>query len=244
MVLGMVDQLDVEMGLDWISNNTFLVFDLETTGIDVTTDLPVSYAIMTMNQNSCIFEGYSLVNPGVEIPQEASRIHGISTERARESGLDLQVAIKLIVDALLRASNLGWFVVGMNVSFDLSIIDARARAIYGVGLNELGFNAPVLDILILDRHFDPYRSGRRTLEALCNFYGVAKGTLHNALEDCKVTYKVLGALVGKYRQITEIAPEALTGVQEEFYQSWVFKYNKWATANHKDEIQVKEWPIS
>ncbi len=243
MYVEMIDDLKLGMNDDWLLGNTFLVFDLETTGVDVSSDIPVSYALLTMDRDTCISEAYSIIDPKIEIPDDAARIHGISTARARECGIPLEDALKVILDSLLRASNNGWYVVGMNVSFDLSMIDARSRAVYGTGLKELGFSAPILDTLVLDRHFDPYRSGRRTLEALSNHYKVEKGNLHNALEDCKVTYSVLKAIVRKFPEIVSFAPERVTGVQAQFHQSWVENYNVWASSHQKAPIAVHEWPI-
>lgn len=243
MYLEVIDNLELNSSGMLLAEKTFMVFDLETTGIDVTCDLPVSYAIVTMSEGICIQEGYSIINPEIEIPDEASRIHGISTQRARDCGIVLDDAVQIVTDALMRASRNGWFVVGMNVSFDLSMIDARARSSFGIGLEDMGFSAPILDVMVLDRHYDPFRSGRRTLDALSNVYAVEKGDLHNALEDCKVTYRVLEALIRAYPEIGELSPGRATDVQAGFYNDWVQGYNKWALSNRKAIIEDRSWPI-
>lgn len=229
---------------EWFKANTFLVFDLETTGVDVATDLPVSYALVAMRGESCISEAYSVVNPGRAIPEEASRIHGISTERAANFGVDLEHAVGLITDQLMRASREGWFVVGMNVSFDLNIMDARCRDTLGVGLAELGFDAAVLDALVLDRHFDPYRSGRRTLDALAATYGVETGKFHDALEDSKMTYRVLQAMVAKYPDIASLDREKVTATLDGYHRAWMENYNVWASKNSRPALKYSGWPIN
>ena len=228
----------------WFESNTFLIFDLETTGVNVRTDLPVSYALVGMRGETCIYEGYSVVNPDREIPDEASQIHGISTERARDFGVPLDQAIHTITDELLRASARGWYVVGMNISFDLSIVDARCRDLLGVGLNELGFNAPILDALVLDRHYDPFRSGRRTLDALVGTYQVTSGKFHDALEDCKITYRVLQALVRKFPDISGIDPVSATETLESYHKTWVDNYNTWAATKGREQLDFTGWPIA
>ena len=244
MYLEVIETDKQPMSEEWFESNTFLVFDLETTGVDVTTDVPVSYALLAMRGASCIFESYSVVNPRRTIPEEASRIHGISTEKAERFGVDLDAAVQLITEVLLRASREGWYVVGMNVSFDLNIVDARARDSLGVGLRELGFDAAVLDALVLDRHFDPYRAGRRTLDALATTYGVETGKFHDALEDCKITFRVLQALVGKFPEIATIERDAVTATLGDFHQSWMKNYNSWASKNGRPALQYSGWPIN
>ena len=232
------------MSGNWFESNVFLVFDLETTGVDVASDRPVSYALMAMAQGGCVLESYSIVDPGVEVPGEAAAIHGISTERARSFGTGLEHALGAITDALLRATREGWYVVGMNVGFDLTIVNSRCREAYGVGLAELGFDAPVLDALVLDRHYDRFRSGKRTLERLAEVYGVQAGNYHDALEDCRVTYRVLEAIVNRYPEITAIEKSKVTETLGAYHRDWLESYRQWATQRGRDVKEFDGWPIS
>ena len=65
------------------------VFDLETTGLDVKTARIVTACVAVINQNGQT-ETVSewLVNPGVEIPEAASRVHGVTTEVAIRDGAE------------------------------------------------------------------------------------------------------------------------------------------------------------
>ena len=60
-----------------------LGFDLETTGIDTTRDLPVQVALVWTTADGVLKADTFLVDPGRDIPAEAIAIHGITTERAR-----------------------------------------------------------------------------------------------------------------------------------------------------------------
>ena len=44
-----------------------------------------------------------LIDPGRDIPADATLIHGISTERARDEGMPLSQAIALVTDAVVSA---------------------------------------------------------------------------------------------------------------------------------------------
>ena len=62
-----------------------LAFDLETTGTDPRTCKIVTSALVRLTEqgkDSTIM----LADPGVEIPQAASDVHGITTEKARAEG--------------------------------------------------------------------------------------------------------------------------------------------------------------
>ena len=92
------------------------VFDLETTGLDLNTSRIVTACVAVINQNGET-ESVSewLVNPGIEIPEAASRVHGVTTEVAREKGAEPASAVQEIV-GLLRSLNLEMPLVAFNAS--------------------------------------------------------------------------------------------------------------------------------
>jgi DNA polymerase-3 subunit epsilon len=227
----------------WVEAQEFLLFDLETTGVDVTSDLPVSIAVAAMSGTTCTAQHYELVDPEVEIPLEAVGVHGITTELARRSGRPLRKAIHDLVDRLVEASDRGHYLVGMNVSYDLTLLDNAARSLFGHGLLESGFHAPVLDILVLDRHVDPFRPGKRTLERLCEHYGARPVGLHNALVDAKQTFVVLLKLLQLYPSLIEIDKERINEEQTKYYRSWAESFNEWRQRESLEPIEIWNWPI-
>lgn len=59
------------------------VFDLETTGVDVTSARIVTAFVGVLSVDGTLISSRSwLADPGVEIPAGAAAIHGITTERA------------------------------------------------------------------------------------------------------------------------------------------------------------------
>ena len=63
------------------------VFDLETTGIDVDTSRIVSACIAVLDEHGEVVKRWDwLADPGIDIPEGASAVHGITTERARAEG--------------------------------------------------------------------------------------------------------------------------------------------------------------
>lgn len=111
----------------------YLIFDTETTGLPKRWDAPITdtdnwpRAIQIAWQlhdsmGNCIEHQDYLIQPnGFNIPFDAEKIHGISTELAQEQGVSLIEVLDKFNDALNRAK----FVVGQNVKFDLNIMGAE-----------------------------------------------------------------------------------------------------------------------
>ena len=81
-----------------------LGLDFETTGIDRFNDVPVSYALVSVVEGVVVRSWSGLIDPGRPIPAEATEVHGISTEQARDEGMPLGEAVALVSDAVVAAS--------------------------------------------------------------------------------------------------------------------------------------------
>ncbi|MCB4807531.1 DNA polymerase III subunit alpha [Tamlana sp. 62-3] len=111
----------------------YLIFDTETTGLPKRWDAPITdvdnwpRCIQIAWQlhdamGNCIESHDYLVQPdGFNIPYDAEKIHGISTELAEEQGVPLAEVLEKFNIALSKTK----FVVGQNVKFDLNIMGAE-----------------------------------------------------------------------------------------------------------------------
>ncbi len=172
------------------------VFDTETTGVDVRNARIVSSTIALLGPDGGVHERYDwLIDPGVEIPEAAARVHGITTEVARASGVQPAVGIAQILEQMIAMRDRGFPLVAYNAPFDLSLLHAEA-ARYGLPWpQEL---PPVIDPLIIDKQQDRYRKGKRTLEIVAAHYGVPLDGAHDAGEDAIAAGRVAQALARKY----------------------------------------------
>ena len=175
-----------------------LAFDLETTGLDTNSAQPVSYAFVAVADGKVESHTYRIVCPTVPVERGAAAVHGLDETVLRRDGDELRSSVEQIASRLCQASSLGVPVVGMNVSFDLQIVDSLATSLLGTGLVELGWHGPILDTIVLDRGFDTYRKGKRTLDALCGHYQIERSGAHDALSDAYDTYRVAEALVLRF----------------------------------------------
>lgn len=177
-----------------------VTFDTETTGVDTESDRIITCFMRAKNGDVIQFEHNWVIDPGVEIPKEASDVHGMSTEWVREHGRkDVDTAIWEIVTNLELYASQGFIVAGYNHSFDLAILDAevRRRQISPSGLSKL--EARYIDPLILDRHIDRFRKGGRKLMDVARHYGIEieEDKLHEASYDVEVTEQLIPKVLNR-----------------------------------------------
>jgi DNA polymerase III subunit epsilon len=229
----------------WTSGE-LVAFDLETTGVDRFNDVPVSFALVRTVAGAVITHRSSLVDPGRPIPVAATAVHGITSERARAEGMGLPSAVRFVAASLLAASRRGVPVVGMNLNFDLTMLDCCYRRDTGRGLAMDGFRGPVLDALVLDRHFDRFRPGTRRLVDLCSHYGVAFERAHDAVADACAALDVLEAMCDRFEGLRSAALDALHLSQIRWHRSWAVGYSRWRTRNGLPSLGHADcdWPIA
>ncbi|MGW3623317.1 exonuclease domain-containing protein [Streptomyces sp. NPDC000880] len=182
-------------------------FDLETTGTDIETDRIVTAALVRLEPDGHLSEERTwLLDPGVVIPEQAAAIHGISTNRARKDGASAAPAIEEITQAVAEVLRSGTPLVVMNARYDLSLLDREGRRYKIKPLSErLGATpSPVIDPLVLDKHADQYRRGRRTLQALCAHYGVPLDDAHDARADAVAAAHTARRMGEKHQSIGSV----------------------------------------
>ncbi len=170
---------------DWGSVR-HLALDTETTGVDVETDRIVTASAAVVEAGSVSYQRSWLLAVEVDIPEAATAVHGITTEKARADGVPVTEGIPEIAGAVQYALRTGMPVVAYNAPFDLTILDRELRRLWGGGLADFCDCdvRPVIDPLCIDRAVDRYRPGKRHLGAVCEAYGVRlSGDAHNAAAD-------------------------------------------------------------
>jgi DNA polymerase-3 subunit epsilon len=185
-------------------------FDLETTGVDVENDRIVTACVVQCGGNMPVQPATWLADPGIEIPEGAAKIHGITTAKARAEGRPAAEVVEQVVAALAQVVRDGIPIVAMNAAFDLTMLDREARR-HGVQpLTDIA-EPTVLDPRVLDKQIDRYRRGGRTLTDLCRVYRVPLDGAHSADADaiaaCRVVWRI-------GQQQTELAQLAVHEVHE------------------------------
>lgn len=240
--------------ISWTSG-PLLAFDLETTGVDptearivtaTTAELgpefppgagPMSRPVTDMRE--------WLIDPGIAIPDAAVAIHGVSTDRARSEGIVAADAVGQILGRIAQAARQGVPVVGHNVSYDLTVLHAEARR---WNLNppnpQEGTLGWVIDTLVMDKHMDQYRRGKRTLEVTAAHYGVPLDGAHDATVDAVAAARIAAVMGHRYPDLASHTAEALHGLQIGWKREQAASLQAYFRKRNPDAVVDGSWPVS
>ena len=210
----------------------YLIFDTETTGLPKRWNAPITdtdnwpRAIQIAWQlhdamGNCIEHQDYLIKPeGFNIPYDAEKIHGISTELAQEQGVALVEVLEKFSEALSKTK----FVVGQNVRFDLNIMGCEFhRTSVANDLQEL----PVLDTCTEHTagmcKLPGGRGGKFKLPTLTELhqflFNKPFGEAHNATADVEATTRCFFELI----RLEQFTKEQLD-VQPDYFKNFSEKY--------------------
>ena len=164
-------------------------FDLETTGVNITTDRIVEISILKVFPNGKEESKTWLVNPTVNIPAEVTAIHGISNEDVVDKPTFKEVSKDIY--NMIKDSDLGGF---NSNRFDIPLlVEELLRA-------EIDFD--MKNRVAIDVQTIFHKMEQRTLSAAYKFYCNEELVgAHGAEADTKATYEVLKAQIEKYEEI-------------------------------------------
>ena len=165
------------------------VFDLETTGTQVTKDRIVQIAIIKLLPNGEQKEYNQLINPGISIPEEITAIHGITNDRVKNCSVFRDKAKEIaefIGDSDLAGYN--------SNKFDIPVLaEEFLRAEYEFDLSNRRF---------IDVQNIFHKMEQRTLAAAYQFYCNKKiENAHDALFDTRATLDVFIAQMERYNDL-------------------------------------------
>jgi DNA polymerase-3 subunit epsilon len=159
--------------------------DVETTGLDPQTDRVIEIAIIHMRQGEVEERWSTLVNPGIDIPDEVTRITGIKTEDL--AGAPVFETLLEEITTRLRDRVL----VAYNLEFDRAFIKNELERA-GSAWEELSYVDPLIFARELHRN-----QGSKRLGAVAERLGIEIGQAHRAADDAIAAGKVLYAFAGQ-----------------------------------------------
>ena len=165
-----------------------VLFDTETTGLDPARgDRVIEVAALELENDLPTGRHFhALVQPDRDIPEEATRIHGITPKMLAGKPRFAEIAADL----------LAFFGEGMlvahNAPFDFGFLDAELRLAKHPPLDR----ARMVDTLAMAKSRFPGLPN--SLDALCRRFGIdlSERTSHNALLDCRLLAEVYVELTG------------------------------------------------
>jgi len=166
--------------------NPLVFFDLETTGIDICKDRIVEISYVKVYPNGKEEHKTRRINPGMHIPEEATKIHGITDEDVKDCPPFKSIAKSL------AAQIEGCDLAGYNSNrFDIPMLaEEFLRAEVDVDLNKRKF----VDVQTIYHKLE-----QRTLSAAYKFYcNKDLDNAHTSEADTMATYEVLKAQLDRY----------------------------------------------
>lgn len=166
-----------------------VVVDTETTGLDTTKARIVQIGGVRLNHGRIEGEGFdTLVNPGMPIPPDSTRIHGVSDDDVRAAP-DF-AGVKPGFDDLVA----GRVVIGHSVAFDLTVLRLEHERA------GLAWTAPrSLCTRLLARATGAVLP-EYSLETISEWLGVEVSDRHTALGDARLTAEIFIKLVPLLRE--------------------------------------------
>ena len=213
-----------------------LAFDLETTSANPKEARIVTSALVRIDGRD-VQKVEHLADPGIEIPQEATNVHGITTEKARAEGRPHEEVLKDTIEAIKAAWEDGLTLIVYNAAFDLTVL----RSLTG----DFTVTGPVYDPYVIDRVSDKWRKGKRTLGAVCEHYGVELGNAHEATADALAAARVAWKQVRQhYPNLAQMDENELMEFQAvKWYEDRV-AFKKYLEGKGRDASDVSTaWPL-
>lgn len=178
--------------------------DLETTGVNLSTDRIVEIAIVKLMTDGTRLVKRKLLNPQIAIPQSSSDIHGITDEMVKDAPTFKQAGNE--IKQFLEGCDLG----GYNSNrFDIPILmEEFLRA----GMEEVDLSQQrMIDVQHIFYQMEP-----RTLTAAYKYYCDKElENAHSAEVDIKATIEVLEAQVTRYPKLGNTVDSILGVIGEE-----------------------------
>ena len=163
---------------DYSFNDTFIVFDLETTGLSPTGDDIIEIGAVKVQRGKITDAFSEFVNPGREIPANITELTGITGAMVEDAP-----SITQILPRFMKFAGDGCMV-AHNASFDMAFVREACRK-QGIPIENT-----VLDTLELARAMFP-ELNRHKLNIVAKHLGVSLDNHHRACDDAGATAGIL-----------------------------------------------------
>ncbi|MCR8656291.1 PolC-type DNA polymerase III [Paenibacillus endoradicis] len=166
-----------------LADTTYVVFDLETTGLSVINNKIIEIAGVRMKGGEEIDRFTSFINPHQRIPYNIQQLTNITDEMVADAP-ELEPTLKAFIEYIGND-----VLVAHNARFDIGFIQANCKTL---GFPEV--KNPVLDTLELARLIYPTMKNHR-LNTLADKYKVSLDNHHRAIDDTIALGGILNGLI-------------------------------------------------
>ena len=167
--------------IEEFNNDNIVVFDVESTGVDVTEDEIIQIAAIKIDKSGEVIDVFERFLKNNKSVKDSEHVHGFSDEFLRENGGDRGEVLK----EFIKFSE-GTVIVGHNVQYDINILTSELSRL---SLGEPSFKT-FYDTLDIYRRFYPNTVNHK-LETLSKIFETKHIPSHDAMDDILATKDLL-----------------------------------------------------
>lgn len=196
----------------------YVAIDLEMTGLNAKRDSILEIGAVRVRNKKIEAEYQAMLHPHLELPDEVIELTGITNEMAA-GGRELDEVFPEIMEFCGDLTLLGH-----NVIFDYGFLKQAAMN------RDVKFEREGIDTLKIARKFLP-KDQKKTLQALCDCYGIQREHSHRALDDAKAA-----------RELYEILESAYEAAKPGAFSPYplIYKAKKQSPATSRQKNHLKE----
>jgi len=192
-------------------NDTFIVFDIETTGFSAKNDKIIEIGAVKIKNREVIDTFSEFIYPKCKIPYKITELTGITDEMVKDAD-----PIELVLPKFMEFID-GCAVVAHNAAFDTGFIKKNC--------NDLGlkFTSTIVDTVPMARFLYPDLK-RVKLNLVAKYLGVSLENHHRAVDDAKATADIF--LISIKKMIEELNINNIKELNKEFLEKMDIKKEK------------------
>ena len=171
-------------------------FDIESTGLNLSTDKAVSIATLKIDLEGKTEEKKIMINPEMAIPKEASDIHGITDEMVADAPTFKQISKSLF--AYFENCDIAGF------NSDYYDVPLLMKEFSRCGIEFPTWELNLVDVLKFERALNSNKLG----EVYLRYTGKELEGAHDALNDVRATFEILMCQLQKHAK-EDLTPEQI-----------------------------------
>lgn len=180
-------------------------FDTEATGKQPEADALISAALVRYTPGEGLATQTWLADPGRAIPPAATAVHGITNERARRDGRALPEVLDELVLALAHAMSQGAAIVGANLAYDFTLLEANCRAQGVRTLSDRMGGAvgirPLIDVWLVASRLRPTLLSHALSMLASSYEAKVDAKLHDAAADATLAMRVAWKMHDQHEEV-------------------------------------------
>lgn len=177
-------------------DSTFVVFDLETTGLNTNVDKIIEIGAVKVTNGEIVDRYSTFVNPQEHITEKISKLTGIYDDMVENAPTENEILpefLDFIGDSVVVAHNAG---------FDTAFLKRYAKA------NSIIFDNTIIDTVELGKTLLPKLNNFK-LDTICEAVGVSLENHHRAVDDAEATAECFIKFIDMLKELGEETVDSL-----------------------------------